>query len=346
MQKKDSVILMDENGKRRDGRAPGDLRPIHIEANVLSNASGSCYLEWGGNKLLVAVHGPREAQPRHLQDQTKAIIQCRYNMAAFSVGERKRPGPDRRSTEISKVLSEALDAAVFTQRFPRATIDVYIEVLEASAGTRCAGLTAASVALADAGIPMRDMVAAVAAGKVGDTVVLDLDKEEDNHGTADLPMAILPRTGEIVLLQMDGHLTADELDRAQTMAIEGCLEINRQQVEALKKCYQSDDNGADNAGYADSDGGDADTAGYDDSDDGATDNAGSDDSDGGDADNAGSADVDADNAGSDDSDDDDADNNEHEADEKIDDDPQVTETFGSGGLDPNVSLFDEKEGDE
>ena len=55
------------------------------------------------------------------------------------------------------------------------------------AGTRCVGITAAAVALADAGIPMRDLIVGVASGKIEDTVVLDLDKAEDNYGQADLP---------------------------------------------------------------------------------------------------------------------------------------------------------------
>ena len=103
---------------------------------------------------LVAVYGPREAIPRHSQNPLRAIVNAKYNMAAFSVEDRKRPGPDRRSREISKVISEALEKVILTEQFPRAAIDVNIEVLDAEAGTRCAGLTAAGVALADAGIPM------------------------------------------------------------------------------------------------------------------------------------------------------------------------------------------------
>ena len=68
------------------------------------------------------------------QNPSKAIVQCRYNMAAFSVDDRKRPGPDRRSVEISKVCSEALEKVIFTEQFPRTTVDVFIEVLQADAG--------------------------------------------------------------------------------------------------------------------------------------------------------------------------------------------------------------------
>ena len=202
---KSDIRLIDENGKRQDGRGLNELRKIKIEAGVLHRAEGSCYLEWGDNKVMAAVYGPREALPRHIQHPLRAIVTARYNMAAFSVEDRKRPGPDRRSREISKVVSEAIEKIILLDRYPRAAIDVNIEVLNAEAGTRCAGLTAAGVALADAGIPMRDIPVACAAGKIDGKVVLDLGKEEDNLGEADLPVAIAPRTGEILLLQMDGH---------------------------------------------------------------------------------------------------------------------------------------------
>ena len=242
------IDLIDNNGKRLDGRKFDELRDIKIEAGVLHRAEGSCYLEWGGNKVVAAVYGPREAIPRHSQDPLKAIIKATYNMAAFSVEDRKRPGPDRRSKEISKVISEALDKVILTENFPRASIDVNIEVLEAEAGTRCAGLTAAGVALADAGIPMKDIPVACAAGKIGTKevngkktgghVVLDLGKQEDNFGDADLPIAISPRTDEIILLQMDGHLTLEEFDKALELAIKGCHIISEKQKDALKNKYQ------------------------------------------------------------------------------------------------------------
>ncbi len=232
-----NVKLIDDNGIRVDGRTLDELRPIKIEAGVLKRADGSAYVEFGKNKVLAAVYGPRECHPRHMQDPSKAIVQCKYNMIAFSVNDRKRPGPDRRSVEISKIISEALEYVVFTENFPRTSIDVYIEVLQANAGTRCAGLTAASVALADAGIPMKDLVPAVAVGKVNDQVVLDLQKEEDNFGQADLPIAMIPRTGEVLLMQMDGHLTMDEFDRALELGVGACKKIYDLQKDALQRRY-------------------------------------------------------------------------------------------------------------
>ncbi len=224
-------------GKRLDGRKLDELREIKIEAGVLERADGSAYVEWGGNKVMAACYGPREVHPRHLARSDKAILRCTYNMAPFSVSDRKRPGPDRRSREISKVTRQALEPVVFTNLFPRTAIDVFIEVLQANAGTRCTGITAASVALADAGVPMRDLVPACAAGKVGGEIVLDLFDVEDNFGEADLPVAMIPRKNEITLLQMDGNLTQEEFEKALKLAMEGCIKVYELQKEALRRKY-------------------------------------------------------------------------------------------------------------
>lgn len=254
----EGLELVDGNGLRIVGRDPvndeyeygrrfDELRPLKIEAGVLERADGSCYLEWGENRVMAAVHGPRECHPRRDQDPAQAVVRVEYRMAPFSVSDRKRPGPGRREREISKVTSEALEPAVLTQKYPGAAIDVYIEILEAEAGTRCAGLTAASVALADAGIPMKGLVSSCAAGKFEDQVALDLAREEDLFGQADLPIAIVPKTGEVVLLQMDGHFTPDEFDEALDMAHNACYEVYEKQKEALMNRYQDEagDNGGD-----------------------------------------------------------------------------------------------------
>ncbi|ODS38958.1 MAG: exosome complex exonuclease Rrp41 [Candidatus Altiarchaeales archaeon WOR_SM1_86-2] len=235
---KEEVRLIGENGLRLDGRKVDELRPIKMEVGVLKRAEGSAYLEWGKNKVIVAVYGPREAHPMRIRDPTKAIIRCYYNMAAFSVEDRKRPGPDRRSVEISKVISDAFESVVLTEKYPNSAIDVFIEILQADAGTRCAGLTCATLALVDAGIPMKDLIAACAAGKVDGEIVLDLMKDEDNLGEADLPVAASPRNNEISLLQLDGNLTKEEFNKALELATKGVLEICEMQKEALMKKYK------------------------------------------------------------------------------------------------------------
>jgi exosome complex component RRP41 len=121
--------------------------------------------------------------------------------------------------------------------YPRTGVDIFIEVLQADGGTRCASITAAALALADAGIPMRDLVVACAAGKVDDTVVLDLFDTEDKVGCADVPVAFMPNLNAVTLLQMDGKLSTEEFEKAVNMAIEGCKKIYEIQKEALKTKY-------------------------------------------------------------------------------------------------------------
>jgi len=229
--------LIAENNIRVDGRGLNELRPIEIEVGVLGNADGSAYIKQGKNKILSAVYGPKELHPKHLALPDRALLRCRYHMASFSVKERKSPAPSRREMEISKVIRESLEPSIFVEYYPRTSIDLFIEVLQADGGTRCAGITVASLALADAGIPMRDLVAACAAGKVEGKLVLDLTDLEDKGGEADAPLAWMPHLNAVTLLQMDGMLTIDEFEQAVNLAIEGCKQIYKLQKEALKAKY-------------------------------------------------------------------------------------------------------------
>ena len=229
--------LIDKKGLRLDGRRADELRPVKLEVGVIPNADGSAYIEHGKNKILAAVYGPREVHPKHLALQDRTVMRCRYHMAPFSVQERKSPAPSRREIEVSKVIRESLEPAVFMEYYPRTMVNVFVEVLQADGGTRCASITAAALALADSGIPMKDLVVACAAGKVEDTVVLDLMDTEDKLGAADVPVALMPNLNAVTLLQMDGTLTHEEFEKAVNMAIEGCKQIYVMQKEALKKKY-------------------------------------------------------------------------------------------------------------
>jgi len=231
------VRLLDDNGLRVDGRRFDELRPLKIEVGTLDKADGSAYVEHGRNKILAGVYGPREAHPKHIALADRAVIRCRYHMAPFSTDERKSPAPSRRELELSKVIREALEPAIMSEYFPRSTIDIFIEVLQADAGTRCAGITAAALALADAGIPMRELVAGCAAGKIDGKVVLDLSDVEDKQGEADLPVALMPKSNVVTLLQMDGSLTEDEFKQALDMSTDACRKIYEMQREALRQKY-------------------------------------------------------------------------------------------------------------
>ncbi|MBS3150722.1 exosome complex exonuclease Rrp41 [Candidatus Woesearchaeota archaeon] len=230
--------------KRFDNRKFDEMRKIEAKVDIIPRADGSAMFKIGDTVAIAAVYGPRSLHPKFLQDPEKGILRCNYTMMPFSVSERIRPGPSRRSTEISLVTSKSLLPVLDLTKFPNAVVDVFIQIIQANAGTRCAGICAASMALAHAGIPMKDMVAAVSVGKVGDKIVIDLNKEEEDYedGATDIPVAMTGRNHEITLLQLDGEVTKEELMKGLEMARKGCLDIIEIQKKALREAIKENQN--------------------------------------------------------------------------------------------------------
>jgi len=226
------------DGKRLDGREPEQLRPIQMEVKIINRANGSSLVNFGGTHAIASVHGPRALFPRWMQESDTGILRCRYNMAPFSVEDRKSPGPDRRSVEISKVARLAIEPAIFLEDFPKATIDVFIEVLQADGSTRVTGINAASLALADAGVPMRDLVTACSVGKIDGVLVADLNGKEDNNSEVDMALAMLSTKKKITLLQMDGSVNKEELMILLNLAEKSCEKIYEIQKKVLKEKYK------------------------------------------------------------------------------------------------------------
>lgn len=228
---------------RLDGRKQLEIRPIVAKAGVIKNADGSGFFQIGNTIAYAAVYGPRQLHPKHMQDPSTGILRCNYNMMPFSgMGGRVRPGQNRRAKEISLVTEKALLPVLDLKEFPNSVVDVFIELTQTDAGSRCAGICAASIALADAGISMKDLVAAVSVGSVDGTLVVDLDYneeayEEGEEGVADIPIAYIPSLQELSLLQMDGEITKEQLLEALEIGKKACQEIIAIQQKALKEKY-------------------------------------------------------------------------------------------------------------
>jgi len=231
--------------KREDGRAFDETRKVEAKVGIIKRADGSAMFSFGGSKAIAAVYGPRQLHPQHLQKPEKGLLRCYYDMLSFSVTERKKPGPSRRSSEISFVTTKSLEPVLQLDQFPNTVIDVYIMILQADASTRCAGINAASMALANAGLEMTELVTAVSMGKIGDAIVADLTKEEEDFSitkdgeeikaATDIPMAFLSRSGKISLLQLDGKIKQEELKEAMAVAKKVCKKIEEIQKNAIKK---------------------------------------------------------------------------------------------------------------
>lgn len=231
--------------KRHDGRKFDEARPITAKVGVIKNADGSAYFRIGSTEAYAAVYGPRQLYPSFLKDPSRGILRCYYNMLPFSgMGERVRPGPSRRSKEISMVTEKCFMPIINLEDFPNTVVDVYVELTETDAGSRCAGICAASMAMADAGIPMKDLVVAVSVGKVGKNLMVDLDYYEEaleDEDVADIPVGWLPRTKEIVLLQMDGKIKKEDLPAAFALSEKVVEQIYNAQKAALKAKFGNGD---------------------------------------------------------------------------------------------------------
>ncbi len=225
--------------KRFDGRKFDELREMRAEVGVIPNADGSALFAFGDTVAIASVYGPKPLHPQHLQNPEKGVLRVVYDMISFSVNERKRPGPTRRGQEISKVTEWALAPSLQIKSFQNTVVDVHIVILQANASTRCAGINAAALALAHAGIPMTELVSAVSIGKVDDKIVTDLIKEEedyeDGEGSTDIPMAFLSNSEKMSLLQLDGRINSKKLKEAIEAGKKACKEIYELQKKTLKE---------------------------------------------------------------------------------------------------------------
>ena len=228
--------------KRNSGRELNEMREIKAKVGVIPNADGSAMFSFGKTIAIAAVYGPKKMHPQHSQDPEKGTLRCNYNMLSFSVEDRMRPGPSRRSTEISKITEWALEPVLMIDKYPNNVIDVHISIIQADASTRCAGINAAAMALAQAGIPMKNLVSSVSIGKIDKTLVVDLDKFEDSEfddgeGSTDIPITLTP-SGEITHIQLDGKISKEQLKEAMELAKKATKEIYKIQKKALKESLE------------------------------------------------------------------------------------------------------------
>ncbi|MBT4577219.1 exosome complex exonuclease Rrp41 [Candidatus Woesearchaeota archaeon] len=231
---------MSKKIKRHDGRAADDMRAMEAKVGVVPNAKGSAMFKIGKTIAVAVVRGPKKLHPKFLQDPESGKLRCFYNMISFSgSGDRVRPGPSRRSKEINLVMENALAPALDLTAFPGSAVEVHVNLIQTDAGTRCAAITAAAMALADAGFRMKDLVSAVAVGSINGNVVADLDKtEEDISDAVDIPIAMMPNEEKVTLLQLDGKITQEALLEAVELAKPVCKKIAELQRKAITERYQ------------------------------------------------------------------------------------------------------------
>lgn len=248
----DSDQVNDQGGLRADGRRTLELRQINVRLGIFGQADGSAYLEQGKTKILATVYGPhqpRGAAARNIANKsTKGIVNCQYSMAVFclSSGERKkRPRGDRKTQQRSIQLKHVMETILNLEHFPRSQIDIFIEVLQADGSDYCVAVNAATLALIDAGIPIKDYAIGctialpdASAACDGDENlgigILDVNNLEETGSSVALSVVALPETineltkepGFIVVTQGSGQrLHASRLEAMKLRALYGCRNI-------------------------------------------------------------------------------------------------------------------------
>ena len=232
---------MSEEFKRPDGRKVDEIRPMEAKVGIIPNADGSAMFSFGDTIAIASVYGPKKMHPQHQQDPTGGTLRCTYNMMSFSVSDRIRPGTSRRSTEISKITEWALEPMVMIEKYPNSVVDVHINILQANASTRCAGINAAALALAHAGIPMKGIVSSVSIGKLDKQLVVDVNKYEEDweegEGATDIPITLTPE-GELTHIQLDGKISNAQMKEAIELAKKSREQIYAVQEKALKEAFK------------------------------------------------------------------------------------------------------------
>ncbi|XP_044727371.1 exosome complex component RRP41 isoform X2 [Chrysoperla carnea] len=225
----DEVDIINVAGFREDGRLPHELRKISCKLGVFSEPDGSAFIEQGLTKVLVAVYGPHQPKIKSKSQHDVAVINCQYSTAVFSSCDRKRrPRGDRKSTEMSLHLRQALSAVIRTDLYPRSQIDIYFEVLGDFGGNFSACINGATLALIDAGIPLQEYLCACTASIVqNNTTLVDVSRMEENIGGPVLTVACFPESGKIVFMDMSQRFHIDYLKQVLEVAIEGCKSVKK-----------------------------------------------------------------------------------------------------------------------
>jgi len=189
---------------------------------------------------LASVRGPTECSRKSDEVSDRAIVEATIQVAPFAAADRRtiNSATDRRLVEASHLLQKSVEAALLLHLFPKSRIEVVVTILADDGGRLCAAINAASLALADAGLPMRDLVCSCAAGYASginlDTTLVDLNRREEVGGgggghqpaAVQLPCAMLPRRGTLVLAQCEARLPDyDTFERVLHAAQDGCATL-------------------------------------------------------------------------------------------------------------------------
>lgn len=231
-----------------------------VKTGVISQAAGSAYVELDKTKVMCGVYGPRQGGPgTDKVEFDRGRLDVDVKLATFATsGPRGKVAQGDAEREFSSIVHRALSGAVMTETFPKTTVDVFATVLEANGSELCATIAAASAALCEAGVAMRDLVSACTVtrnrrtttevpgggaeggaeggGADGPNAALLLDpaRGEEAAAEAGVTLAYMCRLGEASQVVATGTWDGESLDDAVQLAASGCARVDAALREALR----------------------------------------------------------------------------------------------------------------
>ncbi|KAG1447724.1 hypothetical protein G6F56_009169 [Rhizopus delemar] len=234
-EKETTIQVLNNEGKRLDKRGLEDLRAIFLKPGLVTQASGSAYIEVGNTKVTCAVYGPRQLKKSAFSQN--GTINCDFKFSPFSRIKRRTAIRDPEEKEFSQILIQALSPAVRLELLPKSAIDIYINVLESDGTSSClaAAIVAASVALADAGIEMLDQVTACSSVFAKDQILMDGTEEEEGQKDGSLVLSYMPSLNEVTHILQVGQSDSVVTSKAVEQCVDGCSKIYSVMSNALLK---------------------------------------------------------------------------------------------------------------
>ena len=232
-------------------REPADLRPVRFQRRYTRHAEGSVLVEMGYTRVLCTA-SVEEKVPPFLKGKGSGWITAEYGMlprATHTRGGREAAAGKQsgRTQEIQRLIGRSLRSVTDLSALGERQITIDCDVLQADGGTRCASVTGAMVALADAfgwlrraglllGDPVREGVAAVSVGIVNGVPLLDLDYAEDSGCETDMNV-VMTSGGRFVEIQGTAErtpFTREQMTRLLDLASKGISQLIAAQRGALE----------------------------------------------------------------------------------------------------------------
>ncbi|XP_077252891.1 3'-5'-exoribonuclease family protein [Tasmannia lanceolata] len=229
-QRKKQAIFKDVDWVRPDGRTFHACRPAFLRTGAVNAASGSAYAEFGNTKVIVSVFGPRESKKAMMYSDT-GRLNCNVSYTTFSSPTRGQ-GSDHK--ELSSMLHKSLEGAIILETFPKTTVDIFALVLESGGSDLPVIISCASLALADAGIMMFDLVASVSVSCLGKNLVIDPTSEEESYQDGSLMIMCMPSRNEVTQLTLTGEWSTSKIHEAMELCLDACLKLG----EIMRSCLK------------------------------------------------------------------------------------------------------------